>query len=69
MTPYFLLIMNTNGLVTFPFSFNLSCYVDNTLLMFDKKGHVKKLLKYMNTLHRSIKVTFEEKQEFFLIFR
>ena len=69
MTPYFLLIVNTNGLVTFPFSFNLSCYVDNTLLMFDKKGHVKKLLKYMNTLHRNIKITFEEKQEFFLTFR
>ena len=28
--------------------------------MFDKKDHVKKFLKYMNTLHCNIKFTVEE---------
>ena len=31
--------------------------------MFDKKDHVKKFLKYMNTRHRNIKFTFEEEQD------
>ena len=30
--------------------------------MFDKKDHVKKFLKYMNTCHRNIKFTVEEEQ-------
>ena len=31
--------------------------------MFDKKDHVKKFLKYMNTRHRNIKFTVEEEQD------
>ena len=37
-------------------------YVDDIFLMYDKKDHVKKFLKYMNTRHRNIKFTFEEEQ-------
>ena len=36
-------------------------YVDDTFLMFEKKYHVKKFLKYMNSRHQNIKFTFEEK--------
>ena len=35
-------------------------YVDDIFLMFEKKDHVKKLLKYMNSRHQNIKFTFEE---------
>ena len=38
-------------------------YVDDIFLMFDKKDHVKKFLKYMNTRRRNIKFTFEEEQD------
>ena len=38
-------------------------YVDDIFLMFDKKDHVKKFLKYMNIRHRNIKFTFEEDQD------
>ena len=35
-------------------------YVDDIFLMFEKKNHVKKFLKYMNSRHQNIKFTFEE---------
>ena len=38
-------------------------YVDDIFLMFDKKDHVKKFLKHMNTRHRNIKFTVEEEQD------
>ena len=31
--------------------------------MFEKKEHVKKFFRYMNSRHRSIKFTFEEEQD------
>ena len=31
--------------------------------MFEKKEHVKKFFRYMNSRHRNIKFTFEEEQE------
>ena len=34
-----------------------SIYVDDVFLMFEKKDHVKKFLKYMNSRHQNIKVT------------
>ena len=37
--------------------------------MFDKKNHVKKFLKHMNTRHRSIKFAFEEEQDNKISFR
>ena len=37
-------------------------YVDDIFLMFEKKDHVKKFLKYMNSRHQNIKFTFEEEQ-------
>ena len=37
-------------------------YVDHMFLMFDKKDHVKKFLKYMNNRHCNIKFTVEEQQ-------
>ena len=38
-------------------------YVEDIFLMFDKKDHIKKFLKYMSTRHRNIKFTFEEEQD------
>ena len=35
-------------------------YVNDILLMFEKKYHVKKFLKYMKSCHQNIKFTFEE---------
>ena len=37
-------------------------YVDDIFLMFEKKNHLKKFLKYMNSRHQNIKFTFEEEQ-------
>ena len=36
-------------------------YVDDISLMFEKKVHVKKFLKYMNSCHQNIKFIFEDK--------
>ena len=38
-------------------------YVDDIFLMFQKKEHVKKFFRYMNSRHRNIKLTFEEEQD------
>ena len=38
-------------------------YVGDIFLMFDKKDHVTKFLKCMNTCHRNIKFTVEEEQD------
>ena len=35
-------------------------YMDDIFLMFEKKDHMKKFLKYMNSYHQNIKFTFEE---------
>ena len=35
-------------------------YVNDIFLMFEKKDHVKKFLKYMNSCHQNIKFTIEE---------
>ena len=35
-------------------------YVDDTFLMFEKRDHLKKFLKYKFSRHQSIKFTFEE---------
>ena len=35
-------------------------YVDDIFLMLDKKDHVMKFSKYMNTRHRNIEPTVEE---------
>ena len=37
-------------------------YVDDIFLLFDKRDHVKKFLRYMNSRHKNIKFTFEEEQ-------
>ena len=54
--------MNTNCPLQFKPKFYRG-YVDDIFLLFDKKDHVKKFLKYMNTRHRNIKFTFEEDQD------
>ena len=38
-------------------------YVDDIFLMFEKKEHVRKFFRYMNSRHRNIKFTFEEEQD------
>ena len=38
-------------------------YVDDIFLMFEKKNHLKKFLKYMNSRHQNIKFTFEEEHD------
>ena len=38
-------------------------YVDDIFVMFEKKDHVKKFLRYINFRHRNIKFTYEEKKE------
>ena len=35
-------------------------YVDNILLMFESRDHIKKFLKYMNSCHPNIQFTCEE---------
>ena len=35
-------------------------YIDDMFLMFEKKDHVKRFLKYMNSRHQNIKFTFDE---------
>ena len=37
-------------------------YVDDIFLLFDKRDHVKKFLRYMNSRHKNMKFTFEEEQ-------
>ena len=43
-------------------------YVDDIFLLFDNRDHVKKFLKYMNSRHRIINFTYEEKQNNTLAF-
>ena len=37
-------------------------YIDDMFLMFEKKDHVKRFLKYMNSRHQNIKFTFDEER-------
>ena len=62
----FLVYYQHNGLKNCPLQFKpkFYCrYVDDIFLMFEKKDHVKKFLRYMNSRHRNIKFTFEEEQD------
>ena len=62
----FLVYFEHKWLENCPLQFKPKFYrrdVDDIFLIFDKKGHVKKFLKYMNTRHRNIKFTVEEEQD------
>ena len=43
-------------------------YVDDIFLLFDKRDHVKKFLRYMNSRHKNMKFTYEEEQNDILPF-
>ena len=62
----FLVYYEHNSLKNCPLQFKPKLYrryVDDIFLMFEKKEHVKKFLRYMNSRHRNIKFTFEEEQD------
>ena len=62
----FLVYYEHNWLKNGPLQFKSKCYrcyVDDIYLMFEKREHVKKFLRYMNSRHRNIKFTFEEEQD------
>ena len=62
----FLVYYEHNWLKNYPLQFKPKFHrhcVDDIFLMFQKKEHVKKFFRYMNSRHRNIKFTFEEEQD------